>query len=91
MPGLPVMTVIQRVTNGVSVTWDGPRGITRLFRKGSLLDKTWVAVGGRTNLVRYAVVAATPSNAFFRVSGPTPAYIGAQACAGCHDSIRTRN
>ena len=26
MPGSPVMTGVGRVTNGVSVTWDGPPG-----------------------------------------------------------------
>jgi len=88
MPGLPVMTGIERVTNGVKLTWDGPSGYYQLFRKGSLTDKTWVAVGGRTNLLRTATAASGSSNAFFRVSGPTPAYIGAQACSGCHDTIR---
>jgi hypothetical protein len=27
------------------------------------------------------------SNAFFRVSGPSPQYAGAQACLECHESI----
>jgi hypothetical protein len=87
MPGLPVMTGIERVTNGVSVMWEGPSGYYQLFRKATLRDKTWVAVGGRTNFSRRAIVAMTPSNAFFRVSGPSPQFAGAQACTECHQDI----
>jgi hypothetical protein len=84
MPGLPVMGGVERLTNGVRVTWDGPSGYYQLYQKSNSLLAPWVALGKATNLVRYAVY----SNAFFRVSGPSPQYIGAQACAGCHDNIR---
>jgi len=89
MPGLPVMTGIQRVTNGVQVTWDGPSGYYQVYQKSNRLTAPWVALGKATNLVRYAVITKLYSNAFYRVSGPSPQYIGAQACAGCHDNILT--
>jgi hypothetical protein len=88
MPGLPVMTGIEHVTNGMNVTWDGPSGYYQVYQKSNSLLAPWVALGKATNLVRYAVITKLYSNAFFRVSGPSPQYIGAQACAGCHDSIR---
>ncbi len=88
MPGLPVMTGIERVTHGVNVDWDGPPGYYQVYQKSNSLLAPWVALGKATNLVRYAVITKLYSNAFFRVSGPSPQYIGAQACAGCHDSIR---
>ena len=89
MPGLPVMEGVKRLTNGVQVTWDGPSGYYQVYQKSNRLNAPWVALGKATNLVRNAVITKLYSNAFFRVSGPTPAYIGAQACAGCHDNIRT--
>jgi hypothetical protein len=88
MPGLPVMGSVERVTNGVRVTWDGPSGYYQLYQKSNNLLAPWVALGKATNLVRYAVITKLYSNAFFRVSGPSSQYIGAQACAGCHDNIR---
>ncbi len=88
MPGLPVMTGIERVTNGVNVDWDGPPGYYQVYQKSNSLLAPWVALGKATNLVRYAVITKLYSNAFFRVSGPAPAYIGVQACAGCHDNLR---
>ena len=88
-PGLPVLTGIALVTNGVNVTWDGPSGYYQLFKSTSLSHPTWTAVGARTNLIRNTTVATTPSNCFFRVSGPSPLYIGSQACAECHANIRT--
>ncbi len=89
MPGLPILTGIELVTNGVSVTWDGPSGYYQLFKKTALTNASWIAAGGRTNLSRQATVAATSSNAFFRVSGPSPQYIGFQACTECHANIQT--
>jgi hypothetical protein len=89
MPGWPVLMGIERVTNGLSLTWDGPSGYYQVFRMGSLKDKSWVAVGGRTNLARRAILPVTPSNAFFRISGPAPHYTGAQACTACHSAIHT--
>jgi hypothetical protein len=88
MPGLPVMGDVERLTNGVRVTWDGPSGYYQVYQKSNSLLAPWVALGKATNLVRYVVITKLYSNAFFRVSGPSPQYIGAQACAGCHDSIR---
>ena len=88
MPGLPVMGGVERLTNGVQVTWDGPSGYYQVYQKSNSLLAPWVALGKATNLVRYAVITKLYSNAFFRVSGPSPQYIGAQGCAGCHDNIR---
>ena len=56
MPGWPVMTGITRVTNGVSVTWDGPSGYYQLFQKPSVTAPTWQAIGTPFNLARSAVV-----------------------------------
>lgn len=86
MPGLPVVTGIERATNGVRVTWDGPAGYYRLWQKLTATSTQWQAVGG-LNLTRQAVVPLGASNAFFRVSGPAPRYAGAQACAECHEAI----
>ena len=88
MPGAPVMEGIQRLTNGVQITWAGPSGYYQVFQKSNNLMAPWVALGKATNLARNAVITKLYSEAFFRVSGPAPAYIGAQACAGCHDTIR---
>jgi len=87
MPGLPVMTGIERVTNGVTVTWDGPSGYYQVWQKVNLKDPKWVAWGKDTNLVRNATIPVLYSNSFFRVSGPPPQYTGSQACAQCHQSI----
>jgi hypothetical protein len=89
MPGLPVMGNMVRLTNGVQVTWDGPSGYYQVYQKSNNLMAPWVALGKATNLVRYAIITKLYSNAFFRVSGPAAAYVGVQACAGCHDNIRT--
>ncbi|MGB8369741.1 MAG: multiheme c-type cytochrome [Limisphaerales bacterium] len=87
MPGLPVMTGIERVTNGVSVTWDGPSGYYQVYQKSNRLTAPWVALGKATNLVRYAVITKLYSNAFFRVSGPVPNYAGLKICLTCHLTI----
>jgi hypothetical protein len=87
MPGLPVMTGIERVTNGVNVTWDGPSGYYQVYQKSNSLLAPWVALGKATNLVRYAVITKLYSNAFFRVSGPAPKYAGSKVCLTCHLSI----
>ena len=87
MPGLPVMTGIERVTNGMNVTWDGPSGYYQVYQKSNSLLAPWVALGKATNLVRYAVITKFYSNAFFRVSGPAPKYAGSKVCLTCHLSI----
>ena len=95
MPGWPILTGIQQVTNGVNVTWDGPSGYYQLYQAQSLKDAKWVAIGKITNLVRTTTVALGKSNAFFRVVGPAPVYAGDHAvpnlptevCAECHGVI----
>lgn len=89
MPGLPICTGIQKLTNGVRVTWDGPSGYYQLYQKSNNLSAHWVALGKATNLARSAVVTTLYSNAFFRVLGPSPGYAGAQICAGCHGAVHS--
>ncbi len=86
MPGLPVVTGITRGTNGVRVTWDGPSGYYRLLQRVGLTDGVWEAVGG-PSLEGGATVAAGREQAYFRVSGPSPEYAGAQVCMECHEGI----
>jgi len=84
---LPIMTGIEHVTNGMHLTWDGPSGYYQIYQKSNRMSAAWVAVGRATNLMRNATITTLYSNAFFRVLGPSPQYIGAQACTGCHDKI----
>ena len=86
LPGQSVMTGIQRATNGVSLTWDGPSGYYQVFQKPGLAGSNWEAVGKATNLVRQETIPAPAGNTFFRVSGPAPQYAGSNVCAGCHES-----
>src|SRR5208282_1776087 len=62
MPGLPVMGSIERLTNGVQVTWDGPAGYYQVYQKSNNLIAPWVALGKATNLVRYASITKLYSN-----------------------------
>ncbi|HWV98919.1 MAG TPA: cytochrome c family protein [Candidatus Acidoferrum sp.] len=88
MPGRPVVTGIQQTTNSVTVTWDGPSGYYQLFQaKG--LKGVWQGVGPRTNLSRKASVPLTSTNTFFKVSGPSAEYAGAQVCIECHGPVHT--
>jgi hypothetical protein len=88
MPGWPIMDGIQANTNSVTVMWDGPSGYYQLFQKQSL-DGVWQAAGPRTNLARKATLSLVPTNVFFKVSGPSPAYVGAQACIECHGPVHS--
>jgi len=87
MPGLPVMTGLTKLTNGVQLTWAGPSGYYQVFQKSNSLKAAWVALGLSTNLACTATITKLYSNAFFRVSGPTPKYSGYQNCRGCHVSV----
>jgi hypothetical protein len=89
MPGIPVMTGIQQTTNGVQITWDGPPGYYQVWHKLHLTNSTWLTVGKATNLSLIATITTLYSDDFFRVSGPSPRYAGAQACAECHTSVHT--
>jgi hypothetical protein len=89
MPGLPVMSGIQRTTNGVAVTWDGPSGYYQLYQKLGLTGQSWQKVGG-PNLTRKATITTLYSNAFFKVLGPQPQYAGSDTCAECHDNIHSK-
>jgi hypothetical protein len=64
MPGLPVVTGVHAVTNGVTVTWDGPPGYYQLFEK-QLGRIQWEAVGKATNLILEATVSQPSQHASF--------------------------
>jgi hypothetical protein len=85
MPGWPVMTEATRLTNSLSVTWDGPSGYYQLYQKSSLRAASWQAVGS-ASLLRQATLTAPSGSGFFRVSGPPPVYAGDAACPECHGS-----
>ena len=87
MPGLPVMTGITQLTNGVQLTWDGPSGYYQVFQRSNSLNATWLALGKNTNFLRTATITQLYSNAFFRVSGPGPQYAGSKVCLECHLSV----
>ncbi len=87
MPGLPTVTGVAVLSNGVSVTWDGPAGYYQLFEKPSLQSSRYQALGLDNNLVRHATVSKTLSNAVFRVIGPAPAYAGERVCVECHSPV----
>jgi hypothetical protein len=88
MPGWPLVTGIERVTNGVKVTWDGPSGYYQLHQRANLNQSGWQKVGG-LNSRRNVTLTNVHGNAFFKVSGPSPNYAGAQACIECHQNIHT--
>ena len=89
MPGVPVVTGIEKTTNGLTITWDGPSGYYQLLRKFALGDNAWQGVGGKTNYCRYATVTNAQTDAFFRVLGPSPKYAGSRVCLECHENIHT--
>ena len=89
MPGRPVLTGIERTTDGIVISWDGPPGYYQVFQKQHVKDPSWQAVGKETNLARRATLTGGRGNAFFRVGGPAPQYAGSQECLDCHASVYT--
>lgn len=87
MPGRPVMTGIQSVSNGVKISWDGPPGSYQVYQKTNSISAKWVAWGKATNLVRAATITKLYSNAFFRVSCAAPQYAGSKSCIACHLNV----
>jgi hypothetical protein len=88
VPGVPVMSGINPVTNGMQITWNGPSGYYQVFQKSNnLAAAPWVALGKATNLNCTATITKLYSNAFFRVAGPAPKYAGYQACIVCHANV----
>ena len=85
-PGVPVMTGIERTTNGVKLTWDGPAGYYQLYQKLGLDDPTWQKLGS-PNLNRYTNITALHDNALFKVAGSPARYAGSAACMECHEGI----
>jgi hypothetical protein len=88
LPGLPVITGITPVTNGVNVSWDGPSGFYQLFESANM-NGPWTPVGKDTNLVRNLTVTGHYTNGFYKISGPAPRYAGFQACIECHSPTVT--
>ena len=86
-PGLPVMTGITKLTNGMQITWDGPSGYYQVLQKSNGVLAAWTAWGKATNLNRTITITQLYSNAFFRVSGPAPKYAGSKVCITCHLNI----
>lgn len=88
VPGVPIMSGISQVTNGMQITWDGPSGYYQVLQKSnSLTAGPWLPMGKATNLSRTATITTLYSNAFFRVSGPSPKYAGYKACIVCHLNV----
>jgi hypothetical protein len=86
-PGLPVMTGIARGQDGVTVKWDGPPGRYQVYRKqGVAGGLAWLPVGA-PSATRTATIADVEAHALFKVSGPTPSYVGSRACAECHEGV----
>ena len=82
------MTGIQKSTNGVILTWDGPSGYYHLYQKPKLPTGSWQPFGN-FNLSRIATVSNLSSNAFFKVSGPGASYAGESTCAQCHGNVHS--
>jgi len=92
MPGSNVVTGVTVLTNkvkvtGVKVTWDGPSGYYQLFESPDTNNPDWMALTRHNILARRATVPARYSNAFFKVSGPSPLYAGSETCAECHAPV----
>jgi nitrate/TMAO reductase-like tetraheme cytochrome c subunit len=87
-PGLPILTGISKITNGVSITWDGPAGYYQLFSKPALTSPVWQPVGA-PNLARVITLTNIVGNALFKVAGPSPQFAGSAACAECHEGVHT--
>lgn len=86
MPGWPVITGVERATNGMTITWEGPKGYYRVMEGKGVNSSTWKQVGN-PHAGRKATITTLSSNAFFRISGPSPQYAGANVCGQCHTDV----
>jgi hypothetical protein len=86
MPGMPVVTGIERLTNGVKVTWDGPAALSVIAKVGSPRRSHGKPLGHRTQCVHHA-----HEHSGRRLPGfeSIASYAGAQACAECHENVHT--
>ena len=81
----PVITAIERGSNGVVVRWEGPPSDYQLYKKTSLSDTVWQPVGSLTK-AKQALVSDT--SALFRVAAVnTSPYGGAAICSECHGPV----
>ncbi len=86
MPAIPLITGIQASSNRTTLTWQNACGPYQVWVKKSLADPNWQAVAG-PQLSNTATLTLGLTNAFFRVSGPSPQFAGARACEECHSGI----
>lgn len=86
MPAIPLITGIQVTSNKTTLTWQNACGPYEVWVKRSLADPNWQMAAG-PQLSNTATLSLGFSNAFFRVSGPSPQFAGARACEECHSGI----
>ncbi|MCL4785879.1 MAG: hypothetical protein KJ070_03665 [Verrucomicrobia bacterium] len=88
MPAVPRITGIQVVSNQTTLNWQNACGPYQVWVKRSLSDPNWQTVAG-PQMSNTARLTLGFSNAFFRVSGPSPQFAGARACEECHANIHS--
>ena len=88
MPAVPRITGFQVVSNKATVSWQNFCGPYQLLVKQSLADPHWQPMTA-PQFSNSVTITLLYSNAFFRVSGPSPRFLGAQACEECHSGIHT--
>src|SRR5262245_16664939 len=86
MPAVPRITGFQVVSNKATVSWQNFCGPYQLLVKRSLADPYWQPMTA-PQFSNSVTITLLYSNAFFRVSGPSPQFIGARACEECHSSV----
>ena len=87
MPAVPVMLAPTLQTNGIQVSWDGPAGYYQVFQKILSPNSTWQPVGRATNLSCSVWVSGVFPGALYKVSAPTPQYVGQKNCVLCHNAV----
>lgn len=85
--GITANPVITNITDGdnVLVQWLGLTPPFQLQKRSSAAGGVWVDVGA-PGAATSATVAKQGDMAIFRVTGGTPAYVGSEACAECHNA-----
>lgn len=86
MPTVPLITSVQTASNKLTLNWQNSCGPYQVWLKRSLADPHWQAVTG-PQFSSTATIDALYSNAFFRVSGPSPQFAGDRACEECHAGV----
>ncbi len=86
MPTTPLITSVQAGSNQVTLNWQNFCGPYQVWLKRSATDPHWQAVTG-PQYSETATIGVLYSNAFFRVSGPSPRFAGDRACEECHAGV----